>query len=73
MHLDRMLTICPYLVGSSEGVLCRVGANFIRNMEEVDPDICISRHFEVCHLYRSKLEEIIDIPSSTADITVKQI
>jgi hypothetical protein len=73
MHLDRIFTICPYLLGSPEGVLCRVSANFIRNMEDVHPDICISRHFEVCHLYRSKLEEMTAIPSSTPDVTFKQI
>jgi hypothetical protein len=58
MHLDRIFTTCPYLVDSPEGVVCNGALNFLRNIKDIDPDICISRHFELCHIYISKLIEM---------------
>lgn len=62
MHLERNFTICPYLTGSPEGVMCRAASILIRQIEDISPDICISRHFELCHIYLSKLEEMITVP-----------
>lgn len=66
MHLDRIFTICPYLAGSPEGAVCKVAATLIRDIEDVNLDICVSRHFELCHLYISKLHEIGVIQSQLA-------
>jgi hypothetical protein len=52
-----MLAICPFLLGSADGVICKASGNLLRNMQDVYPDICISRHFEMCHLYISQLQE----------------
>lgn len=58
MHLDRIFPTCPYLTGSPEGIICQAAATFVRNIEDVNPDNCISRHFEVCRIYISKLQEM---------------
>jgi hypothetical protein len=58
MHFDRIFTTCPYLSGSLEGVVCNAALTLLRNIADINPDICISRHFELCHLYMSKLKEI---------------
>jgi hypothetical protein len=58
MHLDRILTICPFLLGSTEGVICKASGNLVRDMQDIHPDLCISKHFEICHIYISKLQEI---------------
>jgi hypothetical protein len=58
MHLDRIFTTCPYLIGSPDGVICQVADMLVRNIEDINPDNCISRHFELCHLYISKLQEV---------------
>lgn len=49
---------CPYLEGHPEGVRCRVQKEFIRNVEEVDMKLCLSRHYEVCHIYFSTLRNM---------------
>ena len=73
MHLDRFFTICPYLTGSPEGAVCKTAATLIRNIEDINPEICLSRHFEICYVYISKLQEIDVIPASTDDVKVAQI
>jgi len=57
MHLDRILTICPFLLGSAEGVICKASGNLVRDIQDIHPDICISKHFEMCHIYVSQLQE----------------
>lgn len=64
MHLDRIFITCPYLAGSPEGIKCKAAVTFIRNIEDINPDNCISRHFEVCRIYISKLQEMNIIPTS---------
>ncbi len=63
MHLERILTTCPYLAGSPEGSICQAAVTFVRNIEDIDPDNCISRHFEMCGIYISKLQEMNIIPT----------
>jgi len=58
MHVDRIFSTCPYLAGSLEGVVCNAALTLLRNIEDINPDICISRHFELCHLYMSRLREM---------------
>jgi hypothetical protein len=60
MHLDRNLTIYPFLLGSTEGIICKVSGSLVRDMQDIHPDICISKHFEMCHIYISTLQEIND-------------
>jgi len=61
MHLDRIFITCPYLAGSPEGIVCKAVITLIRNIEDVNPGICISRHFGLCHVYLSKLQEMSEV------------
>jgi hypothetical protein len=73
MHLDRIFSVCPYLTGSLEGVVCSAALTLLRNLKDVNPDICISRHFEICHLYISKLLELespVDVDDSNGCLAV---
>lgn len=63
MHLDRILTICPFLLGSEEGVICKASGNLVRDMQDIHPDMCLSRHFEMCHSYISRLQDSEDLSS----------
>jgi hypothetical protein len=65
MHFGRIFTICPYLSGSLEGIVCNAASTLVRNINDIDPDMCITRHFELCHLYISRLEEMAVFPSFT--------
>ena len=58
MHIDRIFTMCPYLTGSLEGVVCNAALTLLRNIDDIHPNICISRHFELCHYYISKLHDV---------------
>jgi hypothetical protein len=63
MHLDRILTICPFLLGSTEGVICKASGNLVRDIQDIHPDMCISKHFEMCHIYISQLQEPEELSS----------
>jgi hypothetical protein len=63
MHIDRMFSMCPYLTGSLEGVVCNAALTLLRNIKDIEPDMCISRHFEMCYIYISKLHEIDITPA----------
>jgi hypothetical protein len=58
MLSDKVFTTCPYLTGSTEGAVCSAKAVLLRNLENINPDMCISRHFEICRVYIEKLHEI---------------
>lgn len=58
MHLDRVFTTCPYLTGSVDGGICSAKAVLLRNLDNINPDMCVSRHFEVCRIYIEKLQEL---------------
>lgn len=66
MHIDRVFTMCPYLAGSLEEVVCNAAFTLLRNIDDIHPDICLSRHFELCYLYISKLHDI-NIPPELSD------
>jgi hypothetical protein len=66
MHIDRIFTMCPYLAGSLEGAVCNAAFTLLRNIDDIQPDICLSRHFELCYLYISKLHDI-NIPPELSD------
>ena len=42
MNLHNNLLICPHLTGSEDGVLCRVIFLPIRDIGDIDLDICMS-------------------------------
>jgi len=66
MNFDRVFTTCPYLTGSADGGICNAKAVLLRNLDNINPDMCMSRHFEVCRLYIEKLQEL-DILSIRTD------
>jgi len=73
MHLDRIFTMCPYLTGSPEGVVCNAALTLLRNIVDSNPDICISRHFELCHLYIAKLHEMNIMPALAGNENSKRL
>jgi hypothetical protein len=58
MNFDRVFTTCPYLSGSPDGAVCSARSVLLRNIENINADMCMSRHFEVCRLYIEKLQEL---------------
>lgn len=66
MHLDGVFTMCPFLTGSLEGAVCGAALTLLRNIDDIHPDICLSRHFELCYLYISRLHDI-NIPPELSD------
>ena len=70
MNFNRAYQMCPYLLGNSEGVMCRAAIDFIRNVHDIDLEICMSRHFESCHVYFSKLIKLSDEPESNNERSI---
>ena len=66
MHLDRVFNMCPYLAGSLEGAVCGAALTLLRNIDDIHPDICLNRHFELCYVYISRLHDI-NIPPELSD------
>lgn len=55
---------CPHLRGSNEGALCNVEKILIRNIEAADIKFCMSRHFEMCHLYFNSIRQQSNLRSA---------
>jgi len=49
---DFSTITCPHLKGSRNGAKCDIVADYVRNIEEVNIKFCMSKHFEMCHVYR---------------------
>jgi hypothetical protein len=49
--------ICPHLKGSYDGAVCSSVNKLIKNIEDVTIKLCMSRHYEVCSIYRESLQE----------------
>ncbi len=47
--------MCPYLKGSHHGAECTIVNDVVRNIENAEIKFCMSRHFEICHVYVSSL------------------
>ncbi len=60
MNLSRNFIICPYLSGSDEGLICHACSSHIRNISDIDLDICLSKHYELCYIYFTVLQDIIE-------------
>jgi len=39
MHFSRIFTLCPYLSGSLEGIVCNASLTLVRNISDIDPDM----------------------------------
>lgn len=60
MNLSRNFIICPYLSDSDEGLICHACSSHIRNISDIDVEICLSKHYELCHIYFNILQNIIE-------------
>jgi len=50
--------ICPHVKEDMEGATCSVADSFIRDMEDVDINLCRNRHYEACVIYLLSLREM---------------
>ena len=57
MYMER-LTICPYLQGSATGAQCRVVNKPIKDMQDVNIRICMSRRHEACSVYFCSMQMV---------------
>jgi hypothetical protein len=64
MHSDRTYLMCPYLDGSPAGVICKAVNDLVRNIKNVDVEVCMRRRFELCYIYALKLKDIDIFPAS---------
>ena len=55
MNVER-LAICPHLKGTERGAECRVAKNLIKDMQDVNIKICMSRRHEACSVYFCSLQ-----------------
>jgi hypothetical protein len=44
--------------------MCNAAIDFIKNIGDIDLSICLSKHYESCYIYFSKLREENVIPAS---------
>ena len=61
MHFERSelhSITCPHLKGSKSGVICAVVEDLVCNIEGVNIKFCMSRRFEVCHVYRCSMKRV---------------
>jgi hypothetical protein len=56
MKLDRIRFMCPYLDGSPKGAKCNAVNYLIKDIQDIDLEICLGRHFEKCLVYASVLK-----------------
>lgn len=62
MKMNMVYFMCPYLDGSPEGVVCNAVHDLIRNIKNVDVEICMRRCFESCYIYALKMKDIDIFP-----------
>jgi hypothetical protein len=72
MKIDRVYFMCPYLDGSPEGVVCNAVHDLIRNIQNIDFNICMGRHFEACHLYAATLKELAEVSLVQNDVRTER-
>ncbi len=51
----RSEIVCQYLEGGREGAKCGAIDRLLKNIDEADIRICLSRRYEVCRLYKRSL------------------
>ncbi len=50
--------ICPNLQGDINGAICSVLNSFIRDLDNIDIRLCMSRRYETCSLYVLSLRKM---------------
>jgi hypothetical protein len=60
------IILCPHLKGSPQGAICGVVNSFIKNIDDVEIRLCMSKRFEACHLYVRSLEKLTASPGTVA-------
>jgi len=65
-YMERF-TICPHLKGSERGAECRVTNKLIKDMQDVNIKICMSRRHEACSVYFCSLQ-IFDLGSASESV-----
>lgn len=60
------VVLCPHLKGSPQGAVCGVVNSFIKNIDDVEIRLCMSKRFEACHLYIRSLETLKFKPGMVA-------
>lgn len=53
----KRISLCPYLRGNVEGVMCSAADKLIKHIEDASIRLCMSRQYEVCTVYRLKLQD----------------
>ncbi len=66
----RSEIVCQYLEGGREGAKCGAIDRLIKNIEEADIKICLSRRYEVCRLYKRSLGRTGAGPIVAGSLTV---
>ncbi|MBZ0154660.1 MAG: hypothetical protein K8I29_00405 [Alphaproteobacteria bacterium] len=61
MYLTGFLK-CPHLQMSSQGALCEIRNNYIKNMSDADIRLCMNRHYEACFIYLEGLQNSVVTP-----------
>jgi len=57
MHMES-LTICPHLKGGMGGAECRVVNKLVKDINDVNIKICMSRRHEACPVYFCSLQMV---------------
>jgi hypothetical protein len=60
--------ICPHLKGSMEGSMCGAANSLIKNMEDVEIRLCMSRHHEACSVYIRSLKNMVEFGSYSVSL-----
>ena len=63
---ETSIDICPNLMGSSDGAMCKETKEFVRNIQDVTIKMCMSRRYEACQRYCSSLQRLPLHPGSFA-------
>jgi len=64
MKTDKVYFMCPYLDGGPEGAVCNAAHDLVKNIKNIDVEICMRRRFELCYIYALKLKDIDIFPAS---------
>lgn len=65
----RSEIICQYLEGGREGAKCGTIDRLIKDIEEADIKICMSKRYEVCRFYKRSLGKTADCNVSDGILT----
>ncbi len=60
MNLSQNFYMCPYLSGNDEGLYCKGCSLHVRNINDIDLEICLSKHYESCYIYFTALQNTVE-------------